>query len=149
MIRYCGFLDAPRRSPVIYFIISYDVMYIGETQIHPIDRWHSHLSSDGSFRRNVEKKGDCEINYFNKLMFFAYSCTSIVDTFPEVRWKITTQAVEHEVHCYVLQCPSKIGKRFTVISDTTSTAPSDFNAWDFAKDLSIEIIDALAKVLEQ
>jgi hypothetical protein len=148
MIKYCGYLNAPLKSPIIYFIISYDVMYIGETQSHPVERWSSHLGLDGSFRKNVKKKGDPELNYLNQPYFFAYSCTSITTDFPEIQWKIVTQAVEHEVHCCVFQFPSKLGKRFNIVSDTTRTAPTRFQNWNFAKQLSLKIVDSLAEVIK-
>lgn len=147
MINFCGFINSPLKYPTIYFITAFDIIYIGETQLHPIERWQAHLSTNGSFRRNIIKKADPEINYFNDLTFFAYSCKSIAEIFPEVKWKIVTQAVEHEIHCYVLQYPSRIGKRFKVISDTQKTAPSRFQEWDFAKQLSEKVIDSLVDFL--
>ncbi|MDX2244934.1 MAG: hypothetical protein NW224_30025 [Leptolyngbyaceae cyanobacterium bins.302] len=144
MITNCGKLFAPIEGPIIYFIVAYDVLYIGETQHHPVERWNAHLSPKGSFRTNLLKKGDPEIDYFGDLRLFAYYCQTITQNFPKVQWKTVTQAVEHEAHGYVLQYPSRIGKYYNVISDTEKTAPSRFKHWDLAKRIAGEILQDLA-----
>jgi hypothetical protein len=144
VIQYCGSIAAPVRGPILYFIWSYNILYIGETQKHPVERWNSHLSPQGTFREKLAAKGDPEVDYLSDVKLFAYHCHSLAKTFPQPQWKTATQAVEHEVHCYVLQHPSKFREQFILISDTEKTAPRRFKHWGFARQLSEQLATAFA-----
>lgn len=144
-MKYSGSVVAPIQGAFIYFIFSHDLLYIGQTQTHPVQRWNSHLFTDNGFRQKLSEHGDPQINYWSDLRLFAYFCQPITEHFPQVQWKMVTQAVEHEMHCCILQYPSKLGSQFTLVSDTKSTAPSRFKHWDFAKEVAMNIHDDLAQ----
>jgi hypothetical protein len=146
-MKYCGSLSAPIQGSMIYFIFACNLLYIGETQNHPVQRWNAHLFTDNGFLRMVKECGDPEIDYLSNIKLFAYYCHSIIENFPEIEWKTATQAVEHEIHCCVLQYPSKLRRLFTLISDTERTAPRRFKHWDFARKIAMDILDDLSKAM--
>ena len=95
MVEVVGGLRGPLHAPFIYVIRARDMLYVGETQLHPAVRWGAHLAAAGSFRAGLDRHGDPEIDYFGDLAFAAYHCTGITARFAAAEVKTVTQAVEH------------------------------------------------------
>lgn len=137
MILVEGNLAGPYVAPYIYIITSENLVYIGETQSHPLFRWGSHVTLGGSFRKAVERDGDPDVNYFENITFFAHHCIEIEQKFQKIQFRMATQAIEHEIHCSFAE---RIGD-YQVISDTTRSAPRHFSRRIEAKSLAESVIE--------
>lgn len=109
-------------APHIYFAITRELLYVGETQTHPVIRWGAHLSESGSLRKAIQRKGDPDVDYMSDILFLGFHCGAIEFDFPPIQHRIVSQAIEHEVHCVL----SELGTPFRLISDTVRTAPRRF-----------------------
>jgi len=136
MIVVQGNLSGPFLAPYVYIIASENLVYIGETQSHPLFRWGSHITVGGSFWKAIERSGDPEIDYFENIVFFSHHCVEIETDFTEVQFRIVTQAIEHEIHCAFAE---RIGK-YQVISDTSKTAPRQFSRRFEARSIAEKVI---------
>lgn len=120
-------------TPHIYFIFSYDVIYIGETQHIPVRRWSSHLDKSGSFSKKLQKHvdGACYKKYLGDLSFYSVSCLELLSVMQKdyCGYRIPTQALEHKIH-ELVQSKSTFGANIKVISETKKTAPRNFFHWD-------------------
>lgn len=140
-----GCLIAPLHGPIIYFIFSKDVLYIGETQKYPAIRIASHLNNNGSFWKALFTHGDPDVKYTDCIEFYAVECTKSLSYFPTAQHRIVTQAIEHKLHCLLHARPSRLGLHFQIISDTNHTAPTRFRYWQFAEEEANRVIDIICK----
>lgn len=144
MLKLCGMTRSPLRGPILYFIFTREILYIGETQKHPTKRWCTHLLPNSDFIQRIRLIGDPEIDYLNELLFLAFFCQPVIENFDVGQWKTATQAVEHELHCLVLQKPSILGSFFNLVSDTEKTAPRRFSERVLARKIASDILDSVA-----
>jgi hypothetical protein len=142
-IGFVGGLSAPLVAPYVYFIVARDLLYVGETQKHPVYRWHDHLGQRGSFRLAAATRALIEFSNTDRVGFFAYQVGQLVEQFPGVQLKQATQAVEHEIHMLLRARPSFLGTGLSLISDTEKTAPRVFRAWDVAQAIAEQAASAL------
>ncbi len=119
-------------GPYLYSILARDLLYVGETQRHPVLRWSQHLASDGSFRTAATSRALVELKASDRVAFFAFDLSELGTLFPAGQVKNATQAVEHELHMLLRARPSLLGTEVTIISDTEKTAPRAFRRWDIA-----------------
>lgn len=140
----------------VYFIFSKELLYIGETQKITFSRWVQHFYKSGSFSVNVRKHGDDNTNYFIDVNLLSVELVKIRKEFPEIRWKLMTQAVEHALHEILHATKSRLietyYKRyepdvdfFIIISDTSKTAPRGIaqKDWIFARTYAAEVMDGV------
>lgn len=120
---FLGSLEPSERGPYIYFIRKERFLYLGETQNCPVIRWASHLTPVGSFR-NALMQADSEIakKIDLQIAFGCWRLEGVASSCDVVSLRRTTQYIEHMLHILVL-CNSRICPRYTLISDTTRTAP--------------------------
>ena len=143
-----GAVRGPLRGPFIYAIVTRDLVYIGETQTHPVMRWGSHLQLAGSFRLALAASGDPEVDYFGDISFCAVRCRTVESEFPPSLLKTATQAVEHRLHVTLCRRPGVLGRPLRLISDTEKTAPRRFDRWTLAQDIATAVLDGLRLQLE-
>lgn len=131
-------------SPHVYFILTKDVIYIGETQVIPIKRWSSHLGTNGSFTKKLEKylDGTCASSYMDSVMFCSYSCFDELTPFQGnyCGYKIPTQALEHKLHEIIIG-DKTFGTNITVLSETVKTAPRYFYHWNEVAKIANKIVN--------
>jgi hypothetical protein len=144
---YVGGLSARLEGPHVYFIRVRDLLYVGETQKHPVIRWSGHLGPQGSFREAVLARGLLELDFNDQISFYAYQLSELTSGVPEVQIKQATQAVEHELHALLRARPSLLGRVFRIISDTQNTAPRTFKQWAMAQRIAETIARELASAL--
>jgi hypothetical protein len=142
-----GSLSARLTGPHVYFICARDLLYIGETQKHPVIRWSDHLSLRGSFRAAVVSRGFSDLGLDEQIHFHAYQLAESVAAIPEVQIKQATQAVEHELHVLLRARPSLLGGGLAIISDTEKTAPRTFKHWALAQGIAKAIAGEFATAL--
>lgn len=135
-------IEGPYIGPYVYFIISSQHIYIGETQKHPVIRWGAHLNQNGSFYSKLSE--DFNISREN-LIFISINCTPYISKISD-NAKTTTQALEHSLHCCVSSNPSYFGWEKKLISSTEKTAPRKFKYWNEVNKISNEIVSK-AKLL--
>lgn len=146
-IRYVGSLAASPAAPHVYFILAQGLLYVGETQKHPVVRWNQHLQPEGSFRMAAFARGQVEIDVTDRIGFYAVEIEPLATLFPAAQIKAATQAVEHEVHMLLRARPSFLGLDLQIISDTARTAPRAFRRWDIAQALAEEAATVLRAAL--
>jgi hypothetical protein len=144
---YVGGISAKLAGPHIYFIQVRDLLYVGETQKHPVIRWSDHLGSQGSFWQAALNRGCVELDPDEQVSFYAYQLSQFTDGVPEVQIKQTTQAVEHELHVVLRARPSLLGSVFRIISSTDKTAPRTFRQWALVESIAEAIAGELAVAL--
>lgn len=130
-------------APHLYCIVSGDLLYIGETQKHPVKRWGEHLLEDGSFRRAIAIYGDPEVNYLGDIIFCSVHCVEIEQAFEPIRYRVASQAVEHEAHCLFVERQN----RFKVVSDTVRTRPARFREREVARAIAVVGVRRLLEAL--
>lgn len=141
-----GMVKSSYYEPHIYFILSHNLIYIGETQNISVRRWSSHLDKSGSFN----KKLDANIStidkefYLNNLNFYSFSCKDFLSEIQKsyCGYRIPTQAIEHKIH-EILLTELPFGKEKKVISETIKTAPRNFYHWNEANIFATKCIDAV------
>jgi hypothetical protein len=109
------------KAPHLYYIVWDSLIYIGETQQHPVIRWGQHLGPAGSFLTALGRSSSVNPESSSTLRFCAFCLDQIIKDLPPTLWKISSQWVEHRVH--VLFSISKLGVRYEIISSTSRTAP--------------------------
>jgi hypothetical protein len=109
------------RAPHLYYIVCDSVIYIGETQQHPVIRWGQHLEATGSFLRASRRSLQRELLPNSTIKFSAFCLEKIMREVSPARWKMASQWIEHQVH--VLLSNSPVGVRYNIVSDTSRTAP--------------------------
>lgn len=121
LVTIAGPCAALLAAPYIYLIECSSFAYIGETQSHPVIRWGSHLSPRGTFTINLHKEVgmDQSINHVN---FVAVRVDHLMSSVDPQKWRLSCQWIEHRVH--VLFSISKFGVRYSLISDTSRSAPT-------------------------
>ncbi len=132
-------------SPHIYFVLTKDCLYVGETQQHPVMRWGEHLSTSGSLRSALNAKGDPEINYLDEILFFGFHCSAIETEFSDVQRRRASQAVEYEAHCVL----SEQETPFKLISTTSRTLPRRFRQWEKARSIAEDSVAAFRYALNR
>lgn len=146
-----GFVTGSYYEPHVYFIISKDVIYIGETQVIPVRRWSAHLDSNGSFTKKLRKflDGECNQDYLNSLSFFSISCKELLSDIEGdyCGFRIPTQALEHKLH-ELVKTKASFGSHMTVISETKKTAPRNFFHWEKIEKIATKCIDHLVNKKE-
>ncbi|MFO1432247.1 MAG: hypothetical protein U1F76_19245 [Candidatus Competibacteraceae bacterium] len=147
-MKMIGFVQGPLFGPYLYMIVASELVYIGETQHHPVIRWGNHLQPNGSFLASVRLRGDPEKQY-NNIIFTSIFCKSIIEEFGESETRIATQALEHEIHSKLVGNPVFFGRQLKVISDTQKTAPRRFTAWGRIHKMVPEILDQFKIVMEK
>jgi hypothetical protein len=147
LIIYAGGVYGPLDAPFVYFVRSRELLYVGETQGHPVLRWGGHLQTFGSFRVAVANKGDPDVDYLDDICFYAFHCSLLQTHFPPAQYKVATQAVEHRVHTTLALRPHALGYAFRLISDTEKTAPRRFKEWTLAQSLAEAIVEALGRLV--
>lgn len=130
---YTGVITGPFVGQYIYLILSNDLMYIGETQRHPVRRWGEHLSLDSGFHRYIDKYSDPDLDYNLDIRFYSFLCTELPNYFSITELKAATQAVEHVIHVEIKAKPSLVGFKYKIISSTDNTAPRSFKKWNYAE----------------
>jgi hypothetical protein len=142
----------------VYFIFSKELLYIGETQRITFSRWVQHFQKNGTFTSKVNKISCFDTNYLDNINLLSVELEEIRVDFPEVRWRTITQAVEHSLHeilyksqkellsCYYEKYQPDVD-RYTIISDTSRTAPKRIPSddWIYAKNKAKEVLIALYK----
>lgn len=146
-VLHVGSLSAKLTGPHVYFIHARDLLYIGETQKHPVVRWSDHLGPRGSFRKAAITRGFSDLALDERISFRAYELAEAVASLPEVQIKQATQAIEHELHVLLRSRPSLLGGVFRIISDTEKTAPRTFKQWALARGIAELIARKLAAAL--
>lgn len=155
-----GFDNYDLNGSFIYFIFSKELLYIGETQKITFSRWVQHFNKTGTFSKKVQMYGDIDINYFEKVNLLSIELVKVRSQFPEVRWKVMTQAVEHSIHEHLSKTRSQLLvsyyhkyepniEMFKIVSDTSRTAPTVIQnkEWVFARDYAKEILNKLYEFL--
>lgn len=123
--------------PYIYFIVVGRFLYIGETQRLPVVRWGEHFSPIGSFTKALQKSDPDFEGSARPSLLTAFCCERIGRDLLSSERKLATQWVEHDLH--VRACSNaEIGSSFTLISDTSRTAPA-FKKHSWLSDVSVEI----------
>ena len=123
MIEHVGSLSQRPGFPYIYFIIEGRFLYIGETCRVPVVRWGEHFTERGSFWGALLRINPHYECLKTKSCLTAYCCTRIAEEVVSSKRKLAVQWVEHDLH--VLACSDAvIGSTYTLISDTSRTAPS-------------------------
>lgn len=133
-----GIVRSPLVAPHLYFALTRNLLYIGETQKHPTIRWGLHLAPEGSLRKALQVRGDPEIDYYEDIQFFGFRCTEIEQNFPLVMHRVAAQAAEHEAHCLFAERTHQ----FKIISDTVRTAPRKFNDREQVRAIAARAVDA-------
>lgn len=144
---YAGAVATAVSCPHVYFIVSGDLLYVGETQRHPVIRWCAHLQATGSFTAAVALQEEFADQPLDEVGFFAFRLDQLVVNYPAIQFKQVTQAIEHELHVLLRSRPSVFGGRFRLISDTAKTAPRKFKDWDLARKIARDIADSAAPEL--
>jgi len=103
-----GFIVSFRHKSHVYVIVHNDFLYIGQTGSHPAIRWGSHLSSTGSFTKNLKYFHDEEIVKDKDIFFGCYELP-IVDQEVESKRRLARMAVETELHKLICLQPRKLG----------------------------------------
>lgn len=142
-----GSLSAKLAAPHVYCIRARNLLYVGETQKHPVFRWSDHLGPRGSFRMAALERGFLELGLDEQISFYAYQLAQTISGLPAVQIKQATQAVEHELHALLRARPSLLGIAFHIISDTEKTAPRTFKQWALAQSIAEAITGELAEAL--
>ncbi len=134
-------------GPHVYFIRARDLLYVGETQKHPVVRWSDHLGPRGSFRAAALDRCLLELELDEPISFYAYQLAQEIGDLPEMQIKQATQAVEHELHALLRARPILLGRAFRIISDTQKTAPRIFRQWTLAQGIAETIAGEFAAEL--
>ena len=142
-------ISSPYHGPHVYVICTIDVVYIGETQKHPVIRWGQHLEDGGTFRVRLAEKGNPDFAYLDDLLMFAKRCDWIMTRFTEAQWKTVTQALEHTLHVKFAEDPRILGDHLRLISDTEKTAPRGFKYWDIVNGCAHDIVDELRRAFNE
>ncbi|EHU0384522.1 hypothetical protein KY019_002909 [Vibrio cholerae] len=139
----CNIIDGGYYNPHVYFIFAKEVIYIGETQMIPIKRWSSHLSSNGSFSKKLNRHldGECVSSYMTDIRFCSYSCYTELSSIEKYYcgYRIPTQALEHKLHEIVIS-DKTFGTEKKILSETLKTAPRRFYHWDEITELAKLIV---------
>jgi hypothetical protein len=122
-----GVLTGPILGPYVYVLAVRSFVYIGETQSLPLYRWRAHLEPDGTFTRLLREHDADELLQRHVLRFGCFPCAEIVHDVPVHERRRATQWVEHELHLRFAESGVLSG-RFSVISNTTRTAPRRYTA---------------------
>jgi|GEM_PF-2722069 len=147
-----AFIKDDLEGSFVYLIFSKDILYIGETQKNAVSRWIQHVYYKSSFYKCVLRKGLNFQDYSDNVHFVSVELTEIRENFPENRWRVITQAVEHALHEILQRSKSELleayHKKYTdvdyyrIISDTTRTAPTKIpnSDWDFARNYANQVL---------
>jgi hypothetical protein len=120
LVTISGPCAALLNAPYIYLIEYSTFAYIGETQSHPVMRWGAHLSQQGTFSNNLRKIPQI-FQSVDQVNFIAVRVDHLMSSVDRQKWRLSCQWIEHRVH--VLFTISKLGVRYSLISDTSRSAP--------------------------
>lgn len=148
-----GFNNYDLEGSFVYFLFSKELLYIGETQKITFSRWVQHFYKNGTFSQKIRKHGDPDSDYYDQINLLSVELEIIRTTFPEVRWRVMSQAVEHALHeilqsaklemieAYYEKYEPEI-EIFKIVSDTSKTAPRYLPSedWDFARSYAKDIL---------
>jgi len=138
---HIGKISSLESGAFIYFIRKYKYMYIGETSRIPVMRWAEHVKENGSFSKKL-LKNDNEVYYNNKLpiSFTCFYCKTVIENSKEALLNRNTKALEHILHVKFFSDKDLV-KQFTLISETTRTAPTIYQQRDsWLYDISEKIL---------
>lgn len=148
-----AFIKDDLEGSFVYLIFSKDLLYIGETQRIAISRWVQHIYQKSNFYKKVQTLGFDFNEYSSSVHFVSVELTEIRANFPENRWRVITQAVEHAMHEILYMSRSELleayyRKYYTdidyyrIISDTSRTAPTKIpnSDWEFARNYANQVL---------
>ncbi|WP_343637788.1 hypothetical protein [Fluviicola sp.] len=149
-----AFIKDDLEGSFVYLIFSKDVLYIGETQRIAISRWVQHIYQKSNFYKKIQLLGLDFDEYSENVHFVSVELTEIRESFPENRWRVITQAVEHALHERLYLSRSELLEAYykkyyddidyyRIISDTTRTAPAKImdSDWQFARGYAKQVLD--------
>lgn len=143
MMYISGIISGAFRCSYIYLISYGRYIYIGETGNHPVLRWGSHLSKNGSFINKLDR-GNESLLTDDDIFFISVRCSEI-ECESIYKRKIARRAIEAELHRKYLLNPGVFGHESTLISNP----PGDpvrhnfsFDPSDMAKKIYQNISDS-------
>ncbi len=152
-MRVSSFTKLELDGSFVYFIFSKELLYIGETQRITFSRWVQHFQKNGTFSSKVNNLSTSNINYLDNINLLSVELEEIRTDFPEVRWRTITQAVEHSIHEILYKSQKELLSyyyekyqpdvvRYTIISDTSRTAPKRIpnDDWIYARNKAKEVL---------
>ena len=148
-----AFIKDDLEGSFVYLIFSKDLVYIGETQRNAISRWIQHVYYKSSFYKSIIRHGFDFEDYSDSIHFISVELMEIRTRFPENRWRVITQAVEHAIHEKLHTSKSELIEAyykkyfdnidyFVIISDTSKTVPTRIpnSDWQFAREYAGNIL---------